>query len=58
MEAGNQEEKGMTFVRKLTGKFCSLFTFEGLFASDIAIDLGTANPLVYQKNQGIVLDEM
>jgi len=47
----------MNFVRKLTGKFYSLFTFKGLFASDIAIDLGTANTLVYQKNQGIVLDE-
>jgi rod shape-determining protein MreB len=47
----------MNFVRKLTGKFYSLFTFKGLFASDIAIDLGTANTLVYQRNQGIVLDE-
>lgn len=47
----------MSFVQKLTGKFYSLFTFKGLFASDIAIDLGTANTLVYQKSQGIVLDE-
>nr|CAH7721305.1 unnamed protein product [Callosobruchus chinensis] len=29
----------------------------GLFASNIAIDVGTANTSVYQKNQGIVLDE-
>jgi rod shape-determining protein MreB len=27
------------------------------FSSDIAIDLGTANTLVYQKGKGIVLDE-
>ena len=27
------------------------------FSSDIAIDLGTANTLVYEKNKGIVLDE-
>lgn len=29
----------------------------GLFSSDLAIDLGTANTLVIQKNQGIVLRE-
>ena len=27
----------------------------GLFSSDMAIDLGTANTLVYVKDQGIVL---
>ncbi|MCM1001234.1 MAG: rod shape-determining protein [Wolbachia endosymbiont of Melophagus ovinus] len=47
----------MSFFQKLTRRFCNIFTFKGLFASDIAIDLGTANTLVYQKNQGIVLDE-
>jgi rod shape-determining protein MreB len=34
--------------------------FEGLFgwlSSDIGIDLGTANTLVYVKDQGIVLRE-
>lgn len=44
----------MSFVQNLIRNF---FTFKGLFASDIAIDLGTANTLVYQKSQGIVLDE-
>ena len=34
--------------------FSSLF---GAFSSDIAIDLGTANTLVYVKGQGVVLDE-
>ena len=29
----------------------------GLFSADMAIDLGTANTLVYTKNRGIVLDE-
>ncbi len=29
----------------------------GLFSSDMAIDLGTANTLVYVKGRGIVLSE-
>lgn len=29
----------------------------GLFSSDLAIDLGTANTLIYVRDQGIVLDE-
>jgi len=29
----------------------------GMFSSDIGIDLGTANTLVYVKGRGIVLDE-
>ncbi len=29
----------------------------GLFSNDLSIDLGTANTLIYVKNQGIVLDE-
>ncbi len=31
--------------------------FGGIFASDMAIDLGTANTLVYVKGKGIVLNE-
>ncbi|MDP8268864.1 MAG: rod shape-determining protein [Candidatus Tenebribacter davisii] len=31
--------------------------FSGLFSNDIAIDLGTANTLVYKKGIGIVIDE-
>lgn len=31
--------------------------FFGSFSNDIAIDLGTANTLVYQKGRGIVLNE-
>ncbi len=29
----------------------------GLFSSDLSIDLGTANTLIYSRGQGIVLDE-
>ncbi|MCF8130645.1 MAG: rod shape-determining protein, partial [Deltaproteobacteria bacterium] len=29
----------------------------GLFSNDLAIDLGTANTLVYMKSKGIVLSE-
>ena len=31
--------------------------FGGLFSTDIAIDLGTANTLIYMKGKGIVLNE-
>lgn len=34
----------------------SIINFFNRFSSDIAIDLGTANTLVYAKNRGIVLD--
>ena len=29
----------------------------GVWSSDMAIDLGTANTLVYVKNRGVVLNE-
>ena len=29
----------------------------GLFSEDLAMDLGTANTLIYKKKQGIVLNE-
>ena len=32
-------------------------TFSDYFSNDIAIDLGTANTLVYAKGRGIILDE-
>ena len=34
-----------------------LKAIRGLFSNDIAIDLGTANTLIYTRGQGIVLDE-
>ncbi|MAN15462.1 MAG: rod shape-determining protein, partial [Dinoroseobacter sp.] len=34
-----------------------VFGFGSLFSADIAIDLGTANTLVYVKGKGVVLNE-
>ena len=34
-----------------------LFSFDQFMANDIAIDLGTANTLIYIRGKGIVLDE-
>ena len=34
-----------------------LTSFGGLIAADMAIDLGTANTLVYVKGRGIILSE-
>lgn len=34
-----------------------LHGFAGLFAKDLAMDLGTANTLIYMKGEGIVLNE-
>jgi len=31
--------------------------FRGMFSNDLSIDLGTANTLIYVKDQGIVLDQ-
>ena len=32
-------------------------SLRGIFSNDLSIDLGTANTLIYARNQGIVLDE-
>ncbi|SDX42312.1 rod shape-determining protein [Roseicitreum antarcticum] len=34
-----------------------MFAFPSLFSSDMAIDLGTANTLIYVKGRGIILNE-
>lgn len=34
-----------------------IFSFDQFMANDIAIDLGTANTLIYIRGKGIVLDE-
>ena len=31
--------------------------FRGMFSRDLAIDLGTANTLIYVREDGIILDE-
>ena len=36
-------------------RFLNFFT--RWYSTDLAIDLGTANTLIYVKNQGVVLDE-
>jgi rod shape-determining protein MreB len=37
---------------------CFMFgLFRGMFSNDLAIDLGTANTLIYARGKGIVLDE-
>lgn len=38
-------------------KITSVLHSLGLFSNDLAIDLGTANTLVYQKGRGVVLSE-
>ena len=37
--------------------FFMFASLTGWFSADLAIDLGTANTLVYMKGQGIVLNE-
>ena len=32
-------------------------SFFGIFSNDMAIDLGTANTLVYVRGQGVILSE-
>ena len=39
---------------------CGFYMFKklrGMFSNDLSIDLGTANTLIYIKDQGIVLNE-
>ncbi|MDR2826696.1 MAG: rod shape-determining protein [Candidatus Adiutrix intracellularis] len=38
-------------------RLSKLFNFLNIFSSDLAIDLGTANTLVYVKGRGVVLSE-
>ncbi len=57
---------GESFLEKSgVGKFMAAFNptrrvlnrMMGMFSSDLAIDLGTANTLVYAKNRGLIIDE-
>ena len=46
------------FSRIFTGHFKLMFKkIRGMFSNDLSIDLGTANTLIYVKDQGIVLNE-
>ena len=44
-------------MKKFLSKFVPARHFMGLISNDIAIDLGTANTLVYVPHRGIVLNE-
>jgi hypothetical protein len=46
--------RGKEIPNKTSGKMRSLFS---LFSSDLAIDLGTANTLVFSRGKGIVVNE-
>jgi rod shape-determining protein MreB and related proteins len=37
--------------------FCMFGFLRSYFSNDLAIDLGTANTLIYMRGKGIVLDE-
>src|ERR1700744_405778 len=41
----------------LARDFCFMFGLGRFFSNDLSIDLGTANPLIYVRGQGIVLNE-
>ena len=45
-----------TRIEGTDGRLCSA-VYSALLSSDMAIDLGTANTLVYVKGRGIVLNE-
>src|SRR6185437_10939926 len=47
---------GSPAVASLYGRFM-LKRFRGYFSSDLSIDLGTANTLIYVRDKGIVLNE-
>lgn len=57
MPSGNQLDLKQIFDRLCRGLFNRVGQVSGLFSSDIGIDLGTANTLVYVRGKGIVLAE-
>ena len=40
-----------------SSRYFSLKSLFGLFSNDLAIDLGTANTLVYVRDRGVILNE-
>ena len=50
-------QKGQLYGRRGRAKGVVLNSFYGMFSRDLAIDLGTANTLVYIANKGVVLRE-
>lgn len=55
----DEKKMKVSYTRPEYGNKSSGFfqSFMDLFSNDLAIDLGTANTLVYKKRQGIVLNE-
>jgi rod shape-determining protein MreB len=53
-----ENDKSVSFrCAHSTKEFLMLDALFGIFSNDLAIDLGTANTLIYVKNQGIVCNE-
>lgn len=50
-------QKGQLYGRRGRAKGVVINSFYGMFSRDLAIDLGTANTLVYIANKGVVLRE-
>ncbi len=57
MASGNQFNLKQIFDKLGRGLFDKFGQVSGIFSSDIGIDLGTANTLVYVRGKGIVLAE-
>ncbi|ERL97722.1 rod shape-determining protein MreB [Rhodobacteraceae bacterium HIMB11] len=51
------DSKPMSIKRKKAKQMVGLASLTGLFSADMAIDLGTANTLVYVKGRGVILSE-
>jgi len=50
--------RGLAALHRFQGNFSMFFRrIRGMFSNDLSIDLGTANTLIYVRNQGIVLNE-
>ena len=57
-EKGNFVRLKRTSIKRNKAKqMVGLASLTGLFSADMAIDLGTANTLVYVKGRGVILSE-
>src|SRR2546425_2488125 len=48
---------GRFYTRTADGELMFYNVLAGMFSNDLAVDLGTANTLVYVRGEGIVLNE-
>ena len=51
------DSKHMSIEQSKAEQMVGLASLTGLFSADMAIDLGTANTLVYVKGRGVILSE-